>query len=235
MKPKCVCLITSPFLLRASLPPLSNLVTIVSALTPEFYVITGGLGKDLQSNSKANVIVINYESGSTVVTNVIRFIYAHAKIVCSLARLKNVDTCIFFMGERTLMLPLIASKLLKKKIVYISSGSLIKPSEVRKPVVSEVIGVLEHINHIFSDVIILYSSRLVNTDDYMKAEDKDYRHKILIAHRHFLDFNTFSVTIPLLDRPPLIGYIGRLSGEKGIQHFARALPAILNEIGRAHV
>ncbi|MDR9817357.1 MAG: glycosyltransferase family 4 protein [Candidatus Methanoculleus thermohydrogenotrophicum] len=28
---------------------------------------------------------------------------------------------------------------------------------------------------------------------------------------------------------PLIGYIGRLSGEKGVQHFAQALPAILSD------
>ncbi|MDR9817328.1 MAG: glycosyltransferase family 4 protein [Candidatus Methanoculleus thermohydrogenotrophicum] len=33
---------------------------------------------------------------------------------------------------------------------------------------------------------------------------------------------------PLPDRPSLIGYIGRLSGEKGVQHFAQALPAVLN-------
>ena len=56
-----------------------------------------------------------------------------------------------------------------------------------------------------------------------------YRHKILIAHRHYLDFETFTVTTPLPDRPALVGYIGRLSGEKGVQHFVQALPAILSD------
>lgn len=51
--------------------------------------------------------------------------------------------------------------------------------------------------------------------------------KNLIAHEHFLDFTTFTVTTPYKDRPPLIGYIGRLSAEKGVQHFAQALPATL--------
>ncbi|MDI6867740.1 glycosyltransferase family 4 protein [Methanoculleus sp.] len=79
-------------------------------------------------------------------------------------------------------------------------------------------------NCILADRIILYSPNFI-TDWHLEP----YRHKILIAHRHFLDFETFTVTTPLPDRPPLIGYIGRLSGEKGVQHFANALPAILND------
>jgi glycosyltransferase involved in cell wall biosynthesis len=71
--------------------------------------------------------------------------------------------------------------------------------------------------------IVLYSPCLTSTWNL-----EAYKSSILIAHRHFLDFNTFTVTTPLPDRPPLIGYIGRLSGEKGVQHFAQALPAVLN-------
>ncbi|MDH7594431.1 MAG: glycosyltransferase [Methanomicrobiales archaeon] len=71
--------------------------------------------------------------------------------------------------------------------------------------------------------IIVYSPQLIR--DYHLTP---YRHKILIAGEHFLDFTTFTVTTPYPDRPPLIGYIGRLSREKGVQNFAQALPAILS-------
>lgn len=74
-----------------------------------------------------------------------------------------------------------------------------------------------------SNKLIVYSPIFISEWNLEK-----YHHKILIAHEHFLDFNTFTVTTLLPDRPPLIGYIGRLSGEKGVQHFARALPAILS-------
>ena len=80
------------------------------------------------------------------------------------------------------------------------------------------------INYHLADRIILYSPALITEWNLEK-----YRHKIIIAHRHFLDFNTFTATTTLPDRPPLIGYIGRLSGEKGVQHFAQALPAILSD------
>jgi glycosyltransferase involved in cell wall biosynthesis len=83
---------------------------------------------------------------------------------------------------------------------------------------------IEYISYLFSDRIIVYSPGLISQWNL-----EPYRHKILIAHRHFLDFNTFTVTTPLPDRPPLIGYIGRLSGEKGVQHFAQALPAVLSD------
>jgi glycosyltransferase involved in cell wall biosynthesis len=71
------------------------------------------------------------------------------------------------------------------------------------------------------DKFIIYSPSLIT-----KWNLKKYRHKILIAHRHFLDFDMFAVTTPLSDRPLLIGYIGRLSEEKGVQHFIQTLPAI---------
>jgi len=84
--------------------------------------------------------------------------------------------------------------------------------------------IISHICYNLTTRIIIYSPYLIN-EWHLEA----YRHKILIAHRHFLDFETFTVTTPFPDRPPLIGYIGRLSGEKGVQHFARVLPAILND------
>ena len=218
MKSKGVCIITSPSLLRASLPPLSNLVTVISSFTPELYVITGNSGKSLQSNNRVHVIAIDYDPGSTVVTKLAHFILAHANIVRSLVRLKNVDMCIFFMGERTLTLPLMASRMLRKKIIYMSSGSLIKSSGIHKTIFSEVIGILEHINHILSDTIILYSSKLIATDDYVKFKDK-----IVFAHEHFKDINTFNIRVPLGAREIRIGYIGRFSEEKGILNYLNAL------------
>ncbi len=224
MNSKGICIITSPFLLRASLPPLSNLVTIISSFMPELYVITGNSGKNLQSNSNTRVVAIGYDPGSTVVTKMTHFILAHANIVRYLARLKNVDTCIFFMGERTLTLPIIASKLLKKKVIYMSSGSLIKPSGVHKAILSEAVGVLERINQFFSDIIILYSDKLICTDDYAK-----YRNKIVFAHEHFKDIDTFNVRVPLDAREISVGYIGRFSEEKGILNYLNGLSILSKE------
>lgn len=211
-------------MLRASLHPLSNLVTIISSFTQELYVITGGYGKELQSNKSMHVLVIDSNSGSNGATKIIHFILAHANIVNYLARLKNVDTCIFFIGERTLMLPLLASKILNKKIIYMSSGSLIEPPGVHKTIFSEIVDLLGHINHILSDIIILYSNKLISTDDYIKFGDK-----IVFAHEHFKNIDKFDIRAPLNAREIQVGYIGRFSEEKGIRNYLNALLILSNE------
>jgi len=48
------------------------------------------------------------------------------------------------------------------------------------------------------------------------------------GHLFFLD-NNFKQNHLFTNRPYCIGYIGRLSREKGVQHFAQALPAILSD------
>ncbi|MCP1716119.1 glycosyltransferase involved in cell wall biosynthesis [Methanocalculus alkaliphilus] len=103
-------------------------------------------------------------------------------------------------------------------------GSAIRESQLSDDRYLNIIKILAHFCLSLADKIIIYSPNLIK-----EWSLEPYRHKIIIAHRHFLDFTTFTVTTPYTDRPPLIGYIGRLSGEKGVQHFAQALPAILND------
>jgi len=91
-------------------------------------------------------------------------------------------------------------------------------------ILSKVTITLSKICYNLCNNIILYSPSLVS---YWSLEK--YCHKVLIAYEHFLNFKTFTVTTSLPDRPSLIGYIGRLSEEKGAQHFIRALPAILGD------
>jgi len=99
-----------------------------------------------------------------------------------------------------------------------------KKIEILGDFIAKPLKFFKKMNLALADHIVLYSPRLVGEWNL-----EPYRHKILVAHRHFLDFTTFTVTTPLPDRPPLIGYIGSWSEVKGVQHFARALPAILSD------
>jgi glycosyltransferase involved in cell wall biosynthesis len=67
----------------------------------------------------------------------------------------------------------------------------------------------------------VYSPNLINEWDF-----GNHRNKIVIAHEYFFE-ETFIITLPFSDRPSCIGYIGRLSAEKGVQNLVRALPHIL--------
>jgi len=137
---------------------------------------------------------------------------------------EEIDVSLFFIGGDTLLLPIVYSKLLSKKVILLLAGSSIKTHQMNQDKLAIGLKILRSPCLSLSDSIIVYAPTLIL--DYRL---EPYRHKILVAHRHFLDFNTFTVTTPLPDRPPLIGYIGRLSGEKGVQHFAQALPTILSD------
>ncbi len=135
----------------------------------------------------------------------------------------------FFGGQRSVV-PIIAAKLLNKKVIIVMAGSAIRDSSFSQDNFLEVIKMLSSTCLSLADKIVIYSPNLIPEWDL-----ESYRHKIVIAHRHFLDFETFTVTTPISNRSPLIGYIGRLSGEKGIQHFAKALPAIFIDRQDLHV
>jgi glycosyltransferase involved in cell wall biosynthesis len=137
---------------------------------------------------------------------------------------RNVDLWIFPIGGEALLPCAVLAKILRKPIIMSLTSSTESMMKHQQNSLTPIVVIFAKINYILADRIILYSPSLI-TEWVLEK----YRPKILIAHRHFLDFNTFTVTTPLPDRAPLIGYIGRLSGEKGVQHFAQALPAILSD------
>jgi len=135
---------------------------------------------------------------------------------------KEVKVWVFY-GEHS-PLPMITARLLGKTIIL---DPVANPVKILEKVARRYryIGLaMSRINFMLSHRIVLYSPRLI---DEWRLEK--HRHKVRIAHEHFFDFDTFTVTTPLVNRPPLIGYIGRLSEEKGVWNFTLALPTILRE------
>ena len=206
--------------------PLSNLIDIVVLRSEKTTLITGNDGYTLfKSDSRLNVNGIDHKSGALLVSRILKYLYTQVRIsYLMIQKSSEVDKWIFFFGGNGLLLPLLTAKLSKKSTALLLADAGAGLAEASKDPLTCFLKILSHITYTLINNIILYSPSLIIGWNLEK-----YRHKILIAHRHFLDFNTFTVTTPLPDRPPLIGYIGRLSGEKGVQHFAQALPAILSD------
>jgi len=137
---------------------------------------------------------------------------------------KNTDFFIFFIGGDTLLLPITISRIFRKKVFILIAGSSDTIIFIKKDSLYKILKYIQFITYLMANKLIVYSNNIIN--DYNL---KNWKDKILIAHEHFLDFTTFTVTTPYHNRPPLVGYIGRLSAEKGVQHFVQALPTILSE------
>lgn len=202
--------------------PISNLSNILSA-TRKTYVITGTCDQIQfeEIDNSTCIYAFPYRSSSSILKKIFRYNILQLKIISKLISLRKYSSSVIFFMEFPPFFPMIAAKIFNYKVYWLLPSKI---SLLSKDISSTLNAIFSKFCYSLCNAIVLYSPSLVS---YWNLES--YRHKIFVAHRHFLDFETFTVTTPFPDRPLLIGYIGRLSEEKGVQHFARALPVILSE------
>lgn len=130
----------------------------------------------------------------------------------------EVDIIIFYMAYPYYLLPLIVSKILRKKTVEIVTRS--------KP------------NSLLSRIISLQDPILFKLLDGISPESKasikelgleKYKNKLLPEGARFIDFSRYIVKRKLGKRKNIVGFIGRLRKEKGIVEFVRAIPLVAKE------
>lgn len=206
--------------------PLDNLLRVLIAITPDIHCILGEYEYDHHKNDKQlTCCCIPNITYSNPLLRISNYFHMQIRVVKKMYILRNnVDAHLFFIGGDTLFLPILFAKLMNKKVILLLAGSSIKSHQMNQDRLTVGLKILRSPCLTLANKIIVYSPILIQ--DYQLEKSS---RKILISHRHFLDFNAFTVTTSFPDRPPIIGYIGRLSGEKGVQHFVQALPAILND------
>lgn len=212
---------------RAGVEPLSNLINILLKQSGNLlYVITGNDGSKIENiDARIRSVNIHHHSKQSLPGRAISYAITQMRISISVYQMaKNVDSWLFFIGGESLVLPMLSAKITQKPVILLFAGSELKSLESENGGIMAIFRIFSEINRMLADKLIVYSSLLIPEWNLDK-----YRHKILIAHEHFLDFNTFTVTTPLPDRPSLVGYIGRLSEEKGARNFAQALPPLLSD------
>ena len=199
-----------------------NLIKITTSISKTVYIA----GRWVDNYNYPNVIVhsVGHKNSRNIIIRSLKYVYLQTFLSYKIFTLSSrVNTWILFFGGEALILPILIGKFLNKNMIILFAGSIENEGIHRDEALYNVLGIFKKITCRLSTTLIVYSKSLIS---FLNLEP--YRHKILIAHRHFLDFTTFTVTSPYHDRPNLIGYIGRLRGEKGVQHFAEALPAILS-------
>ena len=206
--------------------PLSNLVDILYSLTNDLYLITGNDGYVFfKDDKRIHAYEIKHEMGANTFTRILKYIYAQLNISYKLLKIKgNVDMWIFFIGGDTLVFPMLTAKLLRKTVVLAFAGSSVQTLESASDSLFKSLKILSKINCSLANRIIIYSENLINELDLEK-----YKNKILIAHHHFFDFDKLKIKKRFDARKNLVGYIGRLSEEKGVLNFVKAIPKVLEK------
>jgi glycosyltransferase involved in cell wall biosynthesis len=199
------------------------LIDFVQVLSPIFdyvYVIAGNVNPD-DYNRKTKVYSLRHQTSKNLIFRALNYAYLQAWIAHKLILLRNVEVLIFYLGGEALIFPMIAAKLLNKKVVLVLGGSSKKESQVLNEPLHHQLNLLIKMNFNLADKIIIYSQNIISEWDLEK-----YESKILVAPRHFIDFSQFHVESPLIKRN-LIGFIGRFSIEKGVLNFVQSIPNVL--------
>jgi len=168
---------------------------------------------------------VTHRVSSKLLMRIVNYVHTQLKILrCVIVASGGADLFVFSIGGEDLILPVLALKLLRKKIILMPGGIATKDYSVRKDPLAKFISLLVSINPSLADRLVLYSSRLIQEEIFAR-----YKSKILIAHRHFIDFSKFVVKKKINDRSSIVGYIGRLSEEKGVLNFINAIILVLKE------
>jgi glycosyltransferase involved in cell wall biosynthesis len=208
---------------KASVAPISNLIEILKPISEKLVIITGNAPYDYL---KSDTGILCYDNGHPIEKSRVNkiFNYLIAQFKGSLLILKQrdaVDIWIFFMGGEREFLPILTAKILKKPTLLILTGSIVNTAKHSQDPFLVPIKLLNCITSALVSGILLYSPRLISEvglDRYIK--------KIYIAQRHFIDLEVFQYSKKYEDRPDTIGYIGRLSEEKGVLNFVNAIPRV---------
>src|SRR5271157_1999175 len=219
-----VCVITIP-INKAGVVPLSNLVEVLKPSINRIYVITGDSGYEYFKNNKGVQAAGVGKRGSGIIGNLISYIPVQLKTCYHLIRLSTkVDVCFFFIGGSVSLVPIIIAKILHKPVVLVYAGSDIQTIRSKNSHVAEVAKIVTNTSLSLFDKIIIYSPSITVHDNLEK-----YKNKITIAHKHFIDFDSFKISKPLLERENYIGYFGRLNEEKGIMNLIKAMQLIAEQ------
>jgi glycosyltransferase involved in cell wall biosynthesis len=219
-----ICVVSFPISMPFTIP-LSNLTRILSGLYGEIDVIVGAYeGIRLVKGERIRYHEYIHKSSGNTIVKVIRYAWLQAVMTVLMIRgTRKCDTVIFFM-ELGPFLPLAAARLMGKRTLWMLPSSFLKMSEKGRSY-PKLLKKLHPLNYALSDSIVVYSKNII-----CEWGLENYQRKIKIANEHFIDTLKFSVKKSPNDRGRTIGFLGRLSEEKGILNFIYAVPLILKEI-----
>lgn len=222
-----VCIVTFPIGYEGS-TALTNLASLLSELVNKVYLVSSGdLLQKLKLSRNVLVFKVYHRVSSNTVMRIINYIHTQLKILRYVIKVsKRANMFIFFLGGEGLLIPILILKLLRKKTLLIFSEVAIKVYPNRNDSLSKFIPLLIKFDSNLVDGLVVYSKRLI-----LEGKLARYQHKIIVTHRHFVNFNTFMMQKRINERTNVVGYIGRLSEEKGVLNFVKAIPLVLKEDG----
>jgi len=216
-------IITAP-IYEAGNVPLTNLISVLRE-SNGITLVTGNEGYDLfRKDPSISVFGLRFREGKNVLSRLARHVILELRVLRLFAKASaNVDLWVFFIGGDSMLVPLLYSRIRGLPVVMAFAGSA---TLVRRSKNDMLVGLSRLVSSVacyLSDRLVVYSPSLIK-----EWQLEGFASKISIAREHFLDLEKFRPTSSLAARRKLVGYVGRLSREKGAQDFVDAVHYVLS-------
>lgn len=227
-----ICIVTYPFLDRYLGGPivLNRYIKLLSMFSRDFMVITGNNEVDNYNGIQISVHHFDYNPTRNKLYFIFQNILAEFKSTLLLIEARsNYKSAVFLGGEP--VLTLFTARLLKKNVILFPQTSVscgVKNLYKRKN-----FGFLAYLVYKFLEKLNIYLANWIIVDSKEISKDlnlKRYSHKVFINNPTFIETNIFKINKNFHERKNLIGYIGRLSEEKGILNFLDSTPLIFEKL-----
>ena len=208
-----------------------NLLRVLTPLVDEILIITSNFPEDCDFEDRRKLKLINYKSdakNNNIVIRMLNSITLQLKISFLIIKYsKNVDA--FFILSGALLLPTLVSRILGRKPVITALASESYNSLFNNNRIYLLLDLMEVLTIRLSYKITVESP---NVASFLKIDDK-FRNKIFLEGPLFiydsLILQDLTKIRPIDSREELIGFVGRLSGEKGILNYMKSIPILLKE------
>ena len=211
---------------------LKDIMEIFSRMPLQGFLITNS-GFNIINNAKIEKIGIRERNNYQYRFKLLKFIYVNFLCVYFIIKnLSEIDIIICplggISGEYNFVLVLI-SKIFRKKVIVFHRGGkkpddflLIMPDSLLKSISYIFLKVIMRIEYKLSDIIVIQSNNIIKYGALEK-----FRGKIFITSARFVNTDNFISKINISNRPRNVGFVGRLSKEKGILNFLNGIMIIL--------
>ena len=211
---------------------LFTVVRILESLSQRLCIITGNIPEDQIPQGKFRLTNFRMEPELRRDLPIIialpmwlySFVSGQIKTFYYLLRVsRHTDTVLFFLGADVNLLPMLLSKLLGKKVItMVAEYSPMSIKSVYGVFPYYIYKLLAAVNRRLSNRIIVYTENVIQW-----AKLEKYINKVSVTGEVFINTDLFCIKEPYAQRKNTIGYISRLTAEKGIFDFADAIPLIL--------
>jgi len=188
-------------------------------------------------NLPSNIRIINVKTPiipsqtESTFSKIFRLIFGQIFLTNAIIKNRREFSCVnIYMWTGAIFIPSLTSRILGKELWLTLTGSPYKSSKAQfnsfVKIFSLIIWFIQELNYFLANKIFLSGSK--NMIDDLKLER--YSEKLIQDIPNFLiDTEKFCIQIPIGERENIIGYVGRLSSEKGVEGLIESIPLILEK------